>query len=580
MAFANGKPPVKPKPEAINGENAAFLAANKAGREAAAPPRQTISRIPTGASSGDAAAEDISVGRASLDGERPELGLVRRRLTQLIDQDGRTGSGHLQPLRGPRSQSHIAATLAASRSPSSSPSQTPNHTGQQGRTANGNPARYVPPRRGPSMERSQSPLRIEQKYHVDIPSMSLPPPVSRMLGSPQPLEPRMTRLTRSPVRNEVETSDTEPVKRSKPIPVPPPKRNTNPQGKAMTTEVLDSPSPLSRQIVASPEPEVDDSDASSDDSFVSASDHMPVSPPLSPQTRNRAQSYRSISPPRRRQTPQSYSSSRSISSLDSPPPRQGRPSQRSHTQNTNMSIDSLANAMVGAAIASSHAVSPSKPPVPAPRRSGNHLFPHHHHHHNHAHPKHTRTPSPNKTGMRTTMRKTPKDDDDDESRERRGRKNIIKKHPNKHHEGDRKRWRDAITERERKRYEAVWASNKGLWVMLINAALRLESTDKGLSTTSLPMFSNAEPGECISNIVVKDIWERSRLGKDDLAEVWELVDKEGLGRLSKEEFVVGMWLIDQRLKGRKLPIRVGDSVWDSVGGLRGVKVKVGKGKGK
>jgi hypothetical protein len=48
---------------------------------------------------------------------------------------------------------------------------------------------------------------------------------------------------------------------------------------------------------------------------------------------------------------------------------------------------------------------------------------------------------------------------------------------------------------------------------------------------------------------------------------------DGSGRLTKEEFVVGLWLIDQRLKGRKLPVRVSDSVWDSVRGLPGVKVK-------
>jgi hypothetical protein len=32
-------------------------------------------------------------------------------------------------------------------------------------------------------------------------------------------------------------------------------------------------------------------------------------------------------------------------------------------------------------------------------------------------------------------------------------------------------------------------------------------------------------------------------------------------------------LVDQRLKGRKLPIRVSDSVWHSVGVLREIKMK-------
>lgn len=43
--------------------------------------------------------------------------------------------------------------------------------------------------------------------------------------------------------------------------------------------------------------------------------------------------------------------------------------------------------------------------------------------------------------------------------------------------------------------------------------------------------------------------------------------------LNKEQFVVGLWLIDQRLKGRKLPIRVSETVWASVKGLQGIKVK-------
>jgi hypothetical protein len=77
----------------------------------------------------------------------------------------------------------------------------------------------------------------------------------------------------------------------------------------------------------------------------------------------------------------------------------------------------------------------------------------------------------------------------------------------------------------------------------------------------------------VLNLVVKEIWMRSRLPDHVLEEVWDLVDGRGVGRLCKEEFVVGMWLIDQRLKGRKLPFKVSDSVWMSVRGA-GVKVKV------
>jgi hypothetical protein len=147
------------------------------------------------------------------------------------------------------------------------------------------------------------------------------------------------------------------------------------------------------------------------------------------------------------------------------------------------------------------------------------------------------------------MRK-PHQEEIDESERRRGRRNLMKKHPHKHHEGDRKRWRDEITERERKRYEAVWASNKGLYTS--------------------PSFDG---GNEVCNIVVRDIWNRSRLPPEVLEEVYALVDRKGEGALGKEEFVVGLWLVDQRLKGRKLPIRVSESVWRSVGILGGIKVK-------
>lgn len=75
----------------------------------------------------------------------------------------------------------------------------------------------------------------------------------------------------------------------------------------------------------------------------------------------------------------------------------------------------------------------------------------------------------------------------------------------------------------------------------------------------------------VSNLVVKDLWSRSRLPANVLEEVWELVDQQGVGRLTKDQFVVGMWFVDQRLKGRKLPIKVSHSVWASARGMYGLK---------
>jgi hypothetical protein len=121
--------------------------------------------------------------------------------------------------------------------------------------------------------------------------------------------------------------------------------------------------------------------------------------------------------------------------------------------------------------------------------------------------------------------------------------------------GDRKRWRDAVTERERKRYEGLFASNRGL-----------------LLPPDMP--------DQISNVVVRDLWLRSRLPLSELETIWNLVvagepEQPAIHKtsLNREEFVVGLWLIDQRLKGRKLPVKVSETVWTSVRGLQGIKIK-------
>lgn len=209
-----------------------------------------------------------------------------------------------------------------------------------------------------------------------------------------------------------------------------------------------------------------------------------------------------------------------------------------------LTANSLANAIVASSLASSRASSPSKPAPPLPRRQSKaqSIF----RRSQSQELVQSRTPSPGRV-MRQTMRETPKSDEEVSRKRTSG--NILNKHPNKHREGDRKRWRDEIAERERKRYEGVWAANKGLLV-----------------PSELP-----DSNSTVLNLVVRDIWCRSRLPKEVLGEVWDLVDNSHVGRLSKEEFVVGMWLIDQRLKGRKLPVKVSESVWFSVKRLSGLK---------
>ena len=231
-----------------------------------------------------------------------------------------------------------------------------------------------------------------------------------------------------------------------------------------------------------------------------------------------------------------------------------------------MTGESLSSAIMGAALASSRTSSPN----PSQLTTIEPLFPprkqHGHHHHMPFH----RSPSPQKasppkaTGkLRTTMRKDPSppsSSDDEFEFKGKGNRMLgmkVRKHPNKHHEGQRKRWRDQITERERKRYEGVWAANKG--VLLPAATERYPDDD--------------DPSLDVLNLVVREIWMRSRLPTHVLEEVWALVDGREVGRLTRIEFVVGLWLVDQRLKGRKLPTRVSDSVWSSARGV-GIKVKV------
>ena len=183
-------------------------------------------------------------------------------------------------------------------------------------------------------------------------------------------------------------------------------------------------------------------------------------------------------------------------------------------------VDSLANTIVAASLASSRAASPTKPPLPPPpRRHNSHsLFNNHH-----SHGPMSRTPSPAKA-MRQTMREQLPSDDEAEYKKKSV---LMRKHPHKHHEGDRKRYRATVTERERRRYDGVWAANKGLWM-------------------------DADSSDRVLNLVVRDIWSRSRLSNDVLADIWDLVNNQGGDRLERNEFVIGMWLIDQRLKGRKL----------------------------
>ncbi|MCJ1288753.1 Increased rDNA silencing protein [Xylographa carneopallida] len=223
-----------------------------------------------------------------------------------------------------------------------------------------------------------------------------------------------------------------------------------------------------------------------------------------------------------------------------------------------LTADSLANAIVASSLASSRASSPIKAsPLNSHSHSrSRHLFlpPHHL----------SRASSPTKP-MRQTLRKSSTHSDEDDHKKHHY--HILNKHPNKHAEGDRKRWRDTITERERKRYEGLWAANRGL--LLEPSPLQGNNMLKASPSIR----------DCVHSLVVRDIWSRSQLTSSILEEIWTLVDIHTDDHwLSREEFVVGVWLVDQCLKGKKLPVKVGESVWKSVRILRGIQIKHGKGK--
>ncbi|KAK0646073.1 hypothetical protein B0T16DRAFT_412569 [Cercophora newfieldiana] len=370
--------------------------------------------------------------------------------------------------------------------------------------------------------------------------------------------------------------------------------------RVIKTPQLEPPQLPPRRSAASskrlPRRALSQSSASSDDSFVSASSTQ------SPRAMSLVKDFESPSP-----SPNRHSSSSprraTQAHLPSPSPIHPSPSpgprfeatrrltspNTSSPSSSSLALDSLTNAIVASNLASARLAaqssSPAPPQLPAPRR----------HQHRPRSPQHlqpqrtadslqrdrtggsSRSPGARqqqqdpkqRTGMLRTLRaphSSHSDDEDARRRTHRTRKKTMhplsggKKHA--HNEGSRRRWRDEVSARERRRYEAVWASNRGLFLRPGWASGTDDGDDDGKAREGTPQAG------LVVNVVVRDIWSRSRLPVDELAEVWDLVDKRGDGTLGRQEFVVGMWLIDQRLRGRKIPARVGESVWASVrGGL-------------
>ena len=214
-----------------------------------------------------------------------------------------------------------------------------------------------------------------------------------------------------------------------------------------------------------------------------------------------------------------------------------------------MTGENLADAIVGANLAISRNPSPLPAPIDTTRHRQQLKSPHRN--------ARSRGNSPRKQGggLKETLRPQV---NSSSSEEGRGRPILaVRRHPHKHHEGDRKRWREVVTEDEFKRYAGLWATNRG---MLFTEKERAEATDR--------------LEDELHNFVVRELWQRSRLPNSILYEIWDLVDDRQLPRLTKSQFIVGMWLIDQRLKGRKLPAKVSESVWESVERFQGVGARI------
>ncbi|KAI1408807.1 hypothetical protein F5Y13DRAFT_171804 [Hypoxylon sp. FL1857] len=392
----------------------------------------------------------------------------------------------------------------------------------------------LPPARAKNkVQSSTQPTSLEVRGK---PRASTPPPksISRadtVILSPKPRHPTPKKI----LLNDITAQDSVP------------EGQTSPPGKP---KQYPPPSAHDGAEVSLPEDDSRRTSTSSNDTFVSASS-VPTPHPGSPERgRSRPSSPDTLRP---RRPPSAQTVSTTISTGRPPPP----PRRQTQQPTSNLPLESLTDAIMAGSLASSR-ITPSKTPPPKP-------------------PSRRQTPH-----MRQTLRQAPsKSDDEGYSRARsRHRKPLGKlaggnKHA--HHEGARKRWREEITARERKRYEGVWASNRGL--LLVSPANSSASSVSTLAPTNgqtQPQSQTPSPAQAlekekeqgVANVIVRDIWARSRLPFDELAEVWDLVDRRGLGFLDRTEFVVGMWLIDQRLRGRKIPRKVTESVWGSARGVR------------
>lgn len=108
----------------------------------------------------------------------------------------------------------------------------------------------------------------------------------------------------------------------------------------------------------------------------------------------------------------------------------------------------------------------------------------------------------------------------------------------------------------------MWVSNRYSYLRLLPwwPSLANEDDESHLQPLNLPQDG------LMLNLVVKDIWYRSNLPRDLLVQIYNMVDTRKDGTLDRKSFIVGMWLVDQCLYGRKLTNELDQRVWNSVDG--------------
>ncbi|KAI9147989.1 increased rDNA silencing IRS4 [Paramyrothecium foliicola] len=477
----------------------------------------------------------------------------------------RVGRTSIDETRRPKPESRPEPTAQASTPlvPKPAPPAMKENTDQRTTQANGaalgkprpapKPRPLTPPtiisRSSPELV-SPKPRRLMKTSLPSVASKPTPPPVADKPLISEPPAPKMARATkpslpaaspktlpqeagrRSPQQSHPSKKEVPQTPRP-PTPPKPRRSKTNGTGELDNTRKHDADSggyfrpphdAIRRPSLADRRPRSAHSN-SSDDTFVSASSAQSPSRPSPP-----------VLPTRRR----TIASAPSSPVRETPPRLTPRPMRHANASTSTLPLESLTTAIVAGSLASAnltpHHTGSTLPLPPLPKRQKS---PH----------------------LLQTLRQPHVASDDESDRHKKSHLRKLRggnKHS--HHEGSRKRWREEITPRERKRYEAVWASNRG----------RLLNPQHGIGDGSKPPLDTTQ---YVINIVVREVWKRSRLPDDELAEVWDLVDRQRLGMLSRQEFVVGMWLIDQRLRGRKIPHRVSESVWGSANGLHVYKPK-------